>query len=61
METNQKYCKNCNELVAAHRKSTNHLFHLIASVVTCGFWLIVWGLSCIKFGGWRCSKCGGRV
>jgi hypothetical protein len=25
---------------------------------TCGFWLFIWPLLSIRFGGWRCGVCG---
>ena len=32
--------------------------HLILTLVTFGFWIIIWFGSAVKFGGWRCSECG---
>lgn len=52
------YCDNCEKSVVVFRKGTNHILHLLMSVVTAGFWLIIWVLSAIKFGGWRCTECG---
>ena len=43
------------------RPGTNHILHLILTLVTFGMWLVVWVLISIKIGGWRCSQCGGRV
>lgn len=56
-----KYCKRCVKQVLARRKGTNHILHLLLSIVTGGIWIIVWILCSIKIGGWRCSQCGGRV
>ncbi len=47
-------CEACNKQVMVRRKSTNHILHLILSVLTAGIWIIVWILSSIKVGGWRC-------
>ncbi len=58
-EETQKFCNQCNRLVVARRQGTNHILHLLLSLVTCGLWLLVWGASSVKFGGWRCSFCGG--
>ncbi len=58
MQQTQKYCTNCkgNELHA--RPGTNHLLHLLITMLLCGFWLPIWILSALKFGGWRCQRCG---
>lgn len=58
-EIKQLYCHQCARLVPAHRPSTNHILHLLLSLVTLGFWVLIWVLSTVKIGGWRCSQCGG--
>lgn len=56
-----KFCRLCGKQTLAVRPGTNHVLHLLLSIVTLGIWLPVWlGLS-IKFGGWKCSQCGSRV
>lgn len=57
-ERKSGYCKECMGRKVVFRKGTNHILHLILSVLTMGFWIIVWVGSSIKFGGWRCSECG---
>lgn len=52
------FCKFCNKQVMIRRKGTNHILHLILSIITCGLWIIVWILVSIKIGGWRCTQCG---
>lgn len=52
------FCKGCNRQVVVRRKGTNHVLHLMLTVLTVGFWSWVWLLSAIKIGGWRCSQCG---
>ena len=54
-------CKRCDCQTLIRRQGTNHILHLIITVVTCGLWLIVWVLASVKIGGWRCSTCGGGV
>jgi len=54
-------CKHCGDRVMVRRPGTNHVLHLILTVLTCGLWLIVWLGSAIQFGGWRCTKCGGSA
>ena len=59
-EETHRFCVRCKHHVVAKRKATNHILHLLISVFTGGLWLIVWlGLS-MKFGGWRCQRCGGK-
>ncbi len=56
----QGYCKECGKKVVIFRKGTNHILHLLLSIVTCGAWLVIWLLCSIKIGGWRCSVCGSK-
>ena len=52
------FCKSCNKQSVVFRKGTNHILHLLLTLVTVGLWLIVWVGCTIKFGGWRCTTCG---
>lgn len=54
------YCKNCKKDVIVFRPGTNHILHLLISIVTMGVWLIPWFLHSIKIGGWRCQTCGSK-
>lgn len=56
-----KYCDYCGKQVLARRPGTNHILHLLLTLVTAGFWLIIWILISVKIGGWRCSVCGQSV
>lgn len=58
VEEKSGFCEACNKQVMVRRKGTNHLLHLILSILTAGFWLIIWVLASVKFGGWRCTQCG---
>jgi hypothetical protein len=62
MATNytQAYCTFCQRRIRAERPGTNHLLHLLLTLVTGGVWLIVWLLCSIRIGGYRCPMCGGR-
>ncbi len=51
------FCEACNKQVMVRRKGTNHLLHLILSILT-GVWIIVWILASIFTDDWRCSQCG---
>ena len=55
------YCKVCDKNVLVWRKGTNHILHLILSLLTLGLWLPVWIFISIKIGGWKCSTCGVRA
>lgn len=59
LEQTQLYCAQCQRNVLATRKGTSHLFHLFMTIVTCSLWLFVWFGSSVKFGGYRCTFCGG--
>ncbi len=52
------FCKGCNRQVMIRRQGTNHILHLLLTVLTAGLWLVIWILVSIKMGGWRCSLCG---
>ena len=55
------YCPNCGKQVMLRQDDCNHILHLILTLLTGGFWLIVW--VCVgSFGRkWRCSQCGSEV
>ena len=44
----------------AERK-TSHVFHLLMMLLTCGAWMIVWGLVLIIPDSYVCPICGTRV
>jgi hypothetical protein len=58
MQYKSGFCKQCGEQRKVERKGTNHILHLILSVLTVGVWVIIWIGTSIKFGGWRCGTCG---
>jgi hypothetical protein len=60
-EETSKFCGYCNRQVLARRQGTNHILHLLLTIVTGGLWLIIWILISVKIGGWRCSSCGQQV
>lgn len=57
-EKRSGFCTQCNERRVVFRKGTSHILHLLLSIITFGFWLIIWFGSAVKFGGWRCMQCG---
>lgn len=61
MATRQKVksCKLCEKVTIHIGPSTSHVLHFLISVVTIGWWVIVWFFLSIrnKF-KLRCSECG---
>ncbi|MCR9096300.1 MAG: hypothetical protein NXI30_18900 [bacterium] len=55
------YCGYCEKRVMVRRAGTNHILHLILTVLTAGLWLVIWAGSAIKAGGWRCPTCGSKA
>jgi len=55
------YCKRCRKAVLVRRPGTNHVLHLLLTIVTAGLWIIVWIGVGIKIGGWRCANCGRKA
>jgi len=60
-EKSTAFCETCNAQRLIVRPGTNHILHLLLTLVTFGLWLIVWIFGTIKIGGWRCSVCGTKV
>lgn len=52
------YCERCQKNAVVFRQGTNHILHLILTLITFGLWAIVWIGVAVKFGGWRCAECG---
>jgi hypothetical protein len=65
MKQSSKFCKDCDKQVLATRNGVNHVLHLILSIFTVGFWVIIWVLLIIRDlivpGDWRCQVCGRGV
>ena len=63
MQETSKYCKSCNKQVLARKKGTNHILHLLLTLLTGGLWLLIWILCGISNGlsSWRCSFCGKKI
>lgn len=54
----QKFCGTCDKTIRAERDGTNHILHLILSIITLGCWIPIWCLVSLKIGGWMCPTCG---
>lgn len=59
-EIKSGFCQWCDRRVMVFRRGTNHLLHLILSILTGGLWIIIWIGLAIKIGGWRCVECGSK-
>jgi hypothetical protein len=57
IQKEKKFCPTHGS-VLAERPGTNHILHLLLSLITGGLWIIVWVGIAVKFGGWKCPICG---
>lgn len=55
------YCETCKQQVLIRSRGTNHLLHLILTLLTGGLWLIVWVICAIPPKKWCCSQCGDKA
>ena len=55
------YCSNCKKEVLIRAQTPNHVLHLLLTIVTCGFWIIVWIILTISGNKWHCSQCGRSI
>jgi hypothetical protein len=55
------YCRTCKKHVLIRRKGTNHLLHLILTILTGGLWIVVWILCSVQIDVWRCSQRGSKA
>ena len=61
MKYSSGYCLHCKKQVKIERQTPNHILHLLLSIITGGFWLIVWIILCCFSGQYRCPICGSIV
>jgi hypothetical protein len=54
------FCASCQQQRVVFRQGTNHILHLILTLLTVGFWAIIWFGVAVKIGGWRCTECGSK-
>ena len=60
------FCETCERQVMVHRKTANHVLHLLLTVflgaISFGIgaivWILVWFLAAMNKGPWRCINCG---
>lgn len=61
MATNQvmHYCRNCKGMAMHLQPATSHVLHLLLSLITFGFWIIIWVLAALANASQKaCSQCG---
>lgn len=54
------WCDDCEKNMKIERPGTNHVLHIILSLLTLGLWIPIWSICSIKIGGWRCVQCGSK-
>ncbi len=54
------FCKTCEKQSAIVKAGTNHILHLLLTVLCCGWWLPLWALITISNASndYKCSSCG---
>ena len=55
------YCPVCRRPRRVTRRAVNHLLHFVLSLLTAGFWLVLWFLAVYASAPWVCSSCGSTV
>lgn len=62
LQEQQRFCPSCQRLVLARRPGTNHILHLILTLLTC-VWSIVWLNAAMRTSGgkWLCPLCGSEA
>lgn len=57
-----RYCKHCQSVMPATRKSASHVGHIVMTLITGGFWLIIWLLAIIFCNkDFKCVKCNNSI
>lgn len=56
----KKFCLECNQATIHDEVKTNHVLHFVLSILTLGFWLIIWLLMFLMNTGKgaTCQTCG---
>jgi hypothetical protein len=58
VDQKSRFCSQCQKQTLWARPGTNHLLHLLMSILTCGLWLPIWIWASVRIGGWKCQSCG---
>lgn len=63
MKYSTGYCIQCQKQVRIEKTHPNHILHLLLTLITGGFWVIVWFIlsfnACMR--PWKCPNCGCNV
>jgi hypothetical protein len=56
----RRFCKDCDKNRLFEKQKPNHILHLILTVLTAGFWFVIWILLIVisTFSPFRCGECG---
>lgn len=60
VDQTSKFCPICQKQTLWARPGTNHILHLLITVLLLGFWLPIWLMASIRISGWRCQTCGSK-
>lgn len=62
MASHNRWCNRCQRNVRHDRDQPNHVLHLLLTVFTFGFWIVIWLLAgfCSLFNHYFCAVCGAR-
>lgn len=60
VEKSRRYCPEDDRMVLAEKPGTNHVLHLILTLLTVGFWVIIWVMVSLNnaSNSYRCPHCG---
>ena len=63
MKYSTGYCKQCQKQMRIEKQNPNHILHLLLTIITGGFWGIIWLLLSLDLmmRSWICPVCGGKV
>lgn len=58
MSIASRYCPSCRKQGPAVFSPPNHALHFILTLLTCGWWLLIWLPIALFSGGYNCQSCG---
>ena len=62
MEKKKGFCSRCKKTRILERERVNHILHLLLSIITMGFWVIMWIMITIRHDmWWYCFDCGKKM
>lgn len=61
MKLANRWCAKCRKQGPAVYAAPNHVLHLLITLLTCGWWMIVWIWVAFFGGAYQCRDCGSRT